>query len=130
MENVMSRAWEIKRKAAEKYNCNVREIIFDICLKMAHKGEAIMNEMIEKMKGSEKQIDWAEKIKARLLEEITKEKAEGYIENEGLENDEFSITLLDRFIEKIRTSNDAGWFIEKARHVSFYTFEVDEDDEG
>jgi hypothetical protein len=35
MTNAMTRAWQIRKEAAEKFNCNMMDIIFDICLKMA-----------------------------------------------------------------------------------------------
>ena len=49
MKNVMSRAWEIRYNAAKKWDCEVSEIIFSFCLKMAHKGEKLMTGMIEKV---------------------------------------------------------------------------------
>ena len=33
--DIMNRAYEIKRQAAKKYNCQESEIIFDLCLKLA-----------------------------------------------------------------------------------------------
>lgn len=123
--NTMKRAHEIRREAAEKWSCRTSEIIFSICLEIAW-----TEKKENKMKGSDKQVAWAEKIKAKLLAEITKINAKQYIKTEDLNQDEFSMDLLEMFIEKLNTSNDAGWFIEKARHASFYTFEVDEDDDG
>ena len=40
--NTMTRAHEIKREAAKKWNCQESEIVFGICLKMAH-AEVNMN---------------------------------------------------------------------------------------
>ena len=45
MENVMTLAWNVRRNASVKWNCGVMEILFDACLKMAHKGEKIMNDV-------------------------------------------------------------------------------------
>ncbi len=43
MKNTMSRAHEIRREAAAKWNCNVSEIVFSICLEMAWRETSKMN---------------------------------------------------------------------------------------
>ena len=42
MKNTMTRAHEIREQAARKWNCKKSEIVFSICLKMAHAGEKLM----------------------------------------------------------------------------------------
>lgn len=39
--NAMTRAWEIRREAAKRWNCRVNEIVFSECLKMAHAGQSV-----------------------------------------------------------------------------------------
>ena len=42
MTNTMTTAWEIREAAGTKWNCDKMEIVFGMCLVMAHKGEKIM----------------------------------------------------------------------------------------
>lgn len=46
--NAMARAHEIRREAAARWNCNVTEIIFSECLKMAYAGQNVPGKMEEK----------------------------------------------------------------------------------
>ncbi len=43
MKNTMSRAHEIRREAAAKWNCNVSEIVFSFCLEMAWRESSMKN---------------------------------------------------------------------------------------
>lgn len=82
---IMGRAWKIRRLAAEKFNCKISEINFSACLKMAWRGEIIMDELA-KLKGSEKQIAWATTIRAKLLAGAEKFLADCQKRLEGREN--------------------------------------------
>lgn len=42
--NAMTKAHEIRKAAAEKWNCKVSEICFAECLRMAHNGEELATE--------------------------------------------------------------------------------------
>lgn len=46
MKNIMSRAWEIRKQASTKWNCDIMDIHFGLCLKMAHMGEVIMVDVL------------------------------------------------------------------------------------
>lgn len=58
----MKRAHQIRKEAAKKFNCKTSEIIFSLCLKIAW-AEIKENKT---MNGTEKQIKWAEDIKAGM----------------------------------------------------------------
>lgn len=74
MTNVMTSAWEIRRTAATKWDCGMMDILFDLCLKMAHKGEKIMNETIKKI-----ELTHTELIeKAKRYDNLHNEGGEGY----------------------------------------------------
>ena len=74
MTNVMTSAWEIRRTAATKWDCGMMDIIFDVCLKMAHKGEKIMNDIIKKIELTHAQLI----KKAHEYDNIHNEGGEGY----------------------------------------------------
>ena len=38
---IMKKAWEIRKAAAAKYNCNVMDVMFGICIEMAMNGEEV-----------------------------------------------------------------------------------------
>lgn len=56
MTNAMTRAWEIRKEAAKKFNCNMMDIIFNICLEMAWAEIKGGNTMT-----TEEIIEWIEK---------------------------------------------------------------------
>lgn len=101
MKKIMTIAHEIKRAAATKWDCAEKEIVFGICLQMAHKGEeikaAIVNgnaaeRMANLIKGmvsekesgfkfaSGKQEKYYTDLKARLFEHIDEEDKDNDVE--------------------------------------------------
>lgn len=118
--NAMKRAHQIRSEAAEKWNCKVSEIIFSLCLEMAWAETKKENEM----NGSEKQIAWAEDIKAKALKEITEEAAAEYAAEE---DEELDMEMFKAYRTKLETCNDARWFIDHARRDAeeiFYWMEI------
>lgn len=92
--NAMKRAHEIRRNAAKKFNCKVSEIVFSICLKMA------WTQIKEgKMKGSAKQVAWAEDIKAKLKDGFEDFKARA------------KNAAADKIIDFIQNQEDARFWI-------------------
>ena len=64
---IMKRAWEIKKAAAIEIGCKVSDVCFSICLKLAWKEN-------RGMQGTEKQVAWANDIKAKFLESMSTHK--------------------------------------------------------
>lgn len=66
--NAMTKAHEIRRAAAAKFNCKVAEIHFGECLRMAHNNEAINMEATPQQLAIRKGInDTAEHFKANTI---------------------------------------------------------------
>ena len=107
---IIKKAWAIRKIAAENFSCTVIEISWKICLQMA-KGDDM-----EDWEGTEKQIAWAKKIKAKKLEELEDE-----IKDYGIESiqetitDESELDLtteeITEKIEKVKACNNATWWI-------------------
>lgn len=82
------------------------------------------------MKGSEKQIKWAEDIRKQALTALTEEAAKAYAEREGVELD---YGLLKDYVQKIKTCEDSRYFIDIVRNYpggdsTFYQMEVDDEE--
>lgn len=76
MKNTMTRAHEIRKEAAKKWNCKISEIVFSICLEMA----------------------WSEKMEPKQLK-----KAKRYTVTENLENmDTVRVTITSDFNYTLR----------------------------
>ena len=114
MKKVMVRAWEIAREGAKKFGGKAIEYIAE-ALKLAWKEVKAMKEKIQ-MKGSEKQIKWAEDIRKDLIK-IVENSKKGFItlaERKGLWNGQFKedIEATMRIVEDLLNNDDAKWYIE------------------
>ena len=101
-KQVMIRAWEIAKKAAKKFGCKVREF-FRQALIMAWKEvkevEGV-NVMVE-LKGTDKQIKWAEDIRKNLLMVI--ESLKSFQEKAGKKIPEKEIALENKEISILKS---------------------------
>lgn len=114
MKKVMVRAWEVAREGAKKFGGKAIEYIAE-ALKLAWKEVKAMVEKVQ-MKGSEKQIKWAEDIRKDLVK-IVENSKKGFIalaERKGLWNGQFKedIEATMRVVEDLLNNDDAKWYIE------------------
>jgi len=128
MKKIMQTAHTIKKAASVKWDCAGSEIIFGICLSMAHKGEEIKMEIEntnefwkngqaiiqaiaeKKVAGTEKQMAYIEKLKARRIEYI-KDCLNDYFTDEELEESRSAGDEDETegyFVESITKWNGAG----------------------
>src|SRR5690625_7661132 len=111
MRNVMTKAWEIARKGVEKFGGKAIEYISEslrIAWALVKKGG---NKMIE-MKGSEKQIKWANDVYPKAIENvgnILEEMKEWANKKRGRS---MAFPTYFNFFEEMKNIDDAGFWIE------------------
>lgn len=119
MINTMKRAHEIRRQAAAKWGCSPAEIIWSECLKMAHAGDDIPRneERGVEMKGSEKQVAWAESIKAEAqgyLKGLCSDAAQAFDQMGATARDQQLVLSMYEVVDAI---DDAKWWIDNRHKV-------------
>ena len=111
MRNVMTKAWEIARKGVEKFGGKAIEYISEslrIAWALVKKGG---NKMIE-MKGSEKQIKWANDVYPKAIE-IVGEVLEGMEEWANKKRGRsMAFPSYVNFFEEMKNIDNAGFWIE------------------
>ncbi|VII00992.1 Uncharacterised protein [Clostridioides difficile] len=127
MRNLFKEAHKIAREIKEKYNDVDYKVQFSLCLSFLNKkGDIKMKEL----KGSEKQIIWANDIRTDILNltnELEKSKIER-IKNEDYKIKDMSIEEMterckrkfERIREAISNIEDAKFFIDNFRNVLKY----------
>ncbi|HHS9340280.1 TPA: hypothetical protein ACTWRT_003486 [Clostridioides difficile] len=127
MKTLFKEAHKIAREIKEKYNDVDYKVQFSLCLSFLNKkGDIKMKEL----KGSEKQIIWANDIRADILNltnELEKSKLER-IKNEDYKIKDMSIEEMierckrkfERIREAISNIEDAKFFIDNFRNVLKY----------
>lgn len=105
MKNVMTRAWEIARKAVVKFGGKVKEF-FAQSLKFAWSEIKGGVKMVE-LKGSEKQIKWATAIREKMIACIA-----NYENLIGCERVAECVSIVKSIKERVLTEENSAWFIE------------------
>src|SRR5699024_4826207 len=124
MRNVMTKAWEIARKGVEKFGGKAIEYISEslrIAWAIVKKGG---NKMVE-MKGSEKQIKWANDINPKEVEaigEVLEDMGRGATKK-LVRSLAFPVGV--RFFMKRKKMDDAGFRIENFGYSELYHDFVD-----
>lgn len=115
--NVMKRAHEIRRQAAKRWSCNVDEILFSECLAMAHSEAKEVKQDKVNLYGSEKQVDWATRIRSQVEETlpIIESKAIDYAHRNGLIVTPEIEDLLRSVRRNVMAMDRASWWINIAR---------------
>lgn len=113
MKNLFKKAHKMTREIVERYNDVDYKAQFTLCLEYLSEGE---EEMVKaELKGSEKQIKWAEDIRAELIEKINAAK-ENEKMIEAMEAETCNVMtveqLFDRLEKRINEVEDAEFFIE------------------
>lgn len=90
------KAWQIRKAAAANFDCQVMEVVWGLCLEMAKAGKET------EMKGSEKQIKWAENLKAAW--------------NDAAETFKGKTPIIDQAIETILEIEYADFWIDSFGH--------------
>lgn len=113
MKNLFKKAHKMTRKIVERYNDVDYKAQFTLCLEYLSEGE---EEMVKaELKGTEKQIKWAEDIRAELIEKINAAKEnEKMIEAMEVETCNVMTVeqLFDRLEKRINEVEDAEFFID------------------
>jgi predicted GTPase len=78
---ITAKAWEIRKEVAKEIGCNVSEVLWSECLKLASECDA---SKLATLTGSEKQIKWATDIRGELLNGYNHVKSGLYFEIEQL----------------------------------------------
>ena len=112
MKNLFKKAHEMTREIVERYNDVDYKAQFTLCLEYLSEGE---EEMVKaELKGSEKQIKWAEDIRAELIEKINAAK-ENEKMIEAMEAETCNVMtveqLFDRLEKRINEVEEAEFFI-------------------
>lgn len=113
MKNLFKKAHKMTRKIVERYNDVDYKAQFTLCLEYLSEGE---EEMVKaELKGTEKQIKWAEDIRAELIEKINAAK-ENEKMIEAMEAETCNVMtveqLFDRLEKRINEVEDAEFFID------------------
>lgn len=127
MKTLFKEAHKIAREIKEKYNDVDYKVQFSLCLSFLNKKGAIK---MKELKGSEKQIIWANDIRTDILNltnELEKSKIER-IKNEDYKIKDMSIEEMterckrkfERIREAISNIEDAKFFIDNFRNVLKY----------
>lgn len=117
MKKVMVRAWEIAREGAKKFGGKAVEYIAE-ALKLAWK--EVKNAVKAQLKGTAKQVAWAEDIREAVVKFIERCAIKGiaFYEEKGkkypkaLEKAERAKAQLKEVISKLNTEEDAGYWID------------------
>lgn len=112
MKNLFKKAHKMTREIVERYNDVDYKAQFTLCLEYLSEGE---EEMVKaELKGSEKQIKWAEDIRAELIEKINAAK-ENEKMIEAMEAETCNVMtveqLFDRLEKRINEVEEAEFFI-------------------
>ena len=124
MRNVMTKAWEIARKGVEKFGGKAIEYISEslrIAWALVKKGG---NKMVE-MKGSEKQIKWANDVYPKAIEvigEVIEDMKEWASKKRGRS---MAFPAYVEFFEEMKNIDDAGFWIENFGYSELYHDFVD-----
>ena len=124
MRNVMTKAWEIARKGVEKFGGKAIEYISEalrIAWALVKKGG---NKMVE-MKGSEKQIKWANDVYPKAIEvigEVLEDMEEWANKKRGRS---MAFPAYVKFFEEMKNIDDAGFWIENFGYSELYHDFVD-----
>lgn len=127
MKNLFKEAHKITREIKRKYNDVDYKAQFSLCLSFLNEKENIK---MKELKGSEKQVKWANDIRTDILNltnELEKSKIER-IKNEDYKIKDMSIEEMterckrkfERIREAIRNIDDAKFFIDNFRNVLKY----------
>jgi hypothetical protein len=108
MTDTMTTAWTIRKSAGQKWNCEIMEIHFGMCLSMAHRGEKIMEEIkntndiykaamelrkaienkdLSDKDGTEKQLAFVKILKKKAINKIDYVVSEYYTDEEYDDDD-------------------------------------------
>ena len=113
MKNLFKKAHKMTREIVERYNDVDYKAQFTLCLEYLSEGE---EEMVKaELKGSEKQIKWAEDIRAELIKKINAAK-ENEKMIEAMEGETCNVMtveqLFDRLEKRINEVEEAEFFID------------------
>lgn len=112
MKKVMVRAWEIAREGVKKFGGKVKEF-FQQALIMAWAEFKGVMKMVE-LKGSEKQVKWAEDIRANFLKALERYTSVSSEDEKVVK----VVNAFKAFKEEIENQESAKWFIENRTFVN------------
>lgn len=120
MKKVMVRAWEIAKEAVQKFGGKVKEF-FQQALIIAWSEIKNGVKMVE-LKGSEKQITWAEEIRENIINlsiKVIETKKEMWL-SRGMDESLIAKKCVKpmQFVEMLKSNDDAKWFIDNFKFVA------------
>ncbi len=118
MKNLFKKAHELTRKMKERYPEVDYQTQFGLCLSYLFEEEKEENEEVKELKGTPKQIAWAEDIREEQLESFYRFRKK-WIQKWEKEGNEEELEYIEKLTEKIEAIDEAKTWIEiKQRSVS------------